>query len=105
MDISHHPLAEATVADLDDYPFPRGNDPTRFEAARQRALELRQGTPYALSTGIGGVVYEYCWYMRGLERWLVDMLGNPAFCEALLGPHAPVLDGLLLRLRGRRGAT
>ncbi len=84
MDISHHPLAEATIADLAGYPFPVGNDPTRFTGVRQQALELRRETPYAISTGIGGVVYEICWYMRGLERWFMDMMDNPAFCEALL---------------------
>jgi len=45
---------------------------------------LRKETPYALSTGIGGVVYEFCWYMRGLEKWFTDTIENPAFCEALL---------------------
>jgi uroporphyrinogen decarboxylase len=84
MDISHHPLASATIEDLADYPFPTGNDPTRFTGVRAKALELRKETPYAISTGIGGVVYEICWYMRGLERWFTDMIENPAFCEALL---------------------
>jgi len=84
MDISHHPLAEATVADLADYPFPKGDDPTRFTGVREEAARLRRETPYALSTGIGGVVYETCWYLRGLERWFTDTIENPAFCEALL---------------------
>jgi uroporphyrinogen decarboxylase len=84
MDISHHPLADATLKDLDDYPFPEGGDSTRFTGVREKALELRNETPYAISTGIGGVVYEICWYMRGLERWFTDMVENPEFCEALL---------------------
>jgi uroporphyrinogen decarboxylase len=84
MDISHHPLANATLADLADYPFPKGDDPTRFTGLREQAQMLRREAPYALSTGIGGVVYEICWYMRGLERWFIDMIENPAFCEALL---------------------
>ncbi len=84
MDITHHPLAGATVKDLADYPFPKGGDPTRFTGVREKALEMRNQTPYAISTGICGVVYEICWYMRGLERWLTDMIENPAFCEALL---------------------
>ncbi|TFG47886.1 MAG: hypothetical protein E4H40_05650 [Candidatus Brocadiia bacterium] len=84
MDISHHPLADATVDDIADYPFPDGSDPTRFAGVREQALEIRNETPYAISTGIGGVVYEYCWYMRGLERWFMDMLENIDFCEALL---------------------
>ncbi|MHC4517391.1 MAG: uroporphyrinogen decarboxylase family protein [Planctomycetota bacterium] len=84
MDISHHPLADATIANLPDYPFPKGDDPTRFTGLREEAQRLREETPYAISTGIGGVIYEICWYMRGLERWFTDMIENPAFCEALL---------------------
>jgi uroporphyrinogen decarboxylase len=84
MDISHHPLAEATLKSLDDYPFPKGDDPGRFEGLRERALEIRKRTAYAVVSGISGVVYEICWYMRGLEQWFTDMLQRPEFCEALL---------------------
>ncbi len=84
MDISHHPLAQATIADVRAYPFPRGDDPGRFAGLRQRALALRNDTPYAVVSGICGVVYEICWYMRGLESWYIDMVTQPEFCEALL---------------------
>ena len=84
MDISHHPLAEARIGDLAEYPFPKGNDPSRFTGLRERALEIHNETPYALCTGIGGVVYEICWYMRGLEHWFTDIMENPVFCESLL---------------------
>ncbi len=84
MDISRHPLSEASIRDLEDYPFPVGNDPTRFAGLRERALELRRTTPYAISSGICGVTYEICWYLRGLERWFIDMKENPGFCAALL---------------------
>jgi uroporphyrinogen decarboxylase len=84
MDISHHPLANATINDIENYPFPDGGDPTRFTGVRENALNMRQNTPYAISSGICGVTYEVCWYMRGLERWFMDMLENPAFCEALI---------------------
>jgi uroporphyrinogen decarboxylase len=84
MDISHHPLAQATIEDLASYPFPRGDDPARFAGLRQRALAIRDETPFAVVSGISGVVYEICWYLRGLEQWFVDMTTQPAFCEALL---------------------
>jgi uroporphyrinogen decarboxylase len=84
MDISHHPLSDATVDDLASYPFPQGNDPTRFTGLRAEALRMRAASNAALCTAIGGVVYETCWYMRGLERWFMDMLENPGFCEGLL---------------------
>jgi len=84
MDITHHPLAEAGIDDLGDYPFPKGNDRSRFDGIRGRALRIRNETDFALVSGISGVVYETCWYMRGLERWLVDTIEQPEFCEALL---------------------
>lgn len=84
MDITHHPLADATIADVKDYPFPKGDDPTRFAGLRERALQLKKETPYAVVSGISGVVYEICWYMRGLERWMCDLVEQPQFCEALL---------------------
>lgn len=84
MDPLHHPLANATIEDLKSYPFPDGSDPTRFTGVREQALKMREETDYAICTGISGVVYEYCWYMRGLERWFMDTIENPDFCEALL---------------------
>jgi uroporphyrinogen decarboxylase len=84
MDISHHPLADATLDDVADYPFPDGGDPSRFTGVREKALEIKNDTPYALSSGICGVTYEICWYMRGLEQWFIDMKQNPAMCEAII---------------------
>jgi uroporphyrinogen decarboxylase len=84
MDISRHPLANATVKDLADYPWPNGSDASRFTGVREHAQTLRKETPYALATGIAGVVYEYCWYLRGLERWFMDTVEHPEFCAALL---------------------
>jgi uroporphyrinogen decarboxylase len=84
MDISHSPLANATTKDIADYPFPKGNDPSRFKGLRERAVLLKNETPYAVVSGIAGVVYETCWYMRGLDQWFTDTLLQPEFCEALL---------------------
>jgi len=84
MDITLHPLAKATRADLADYPWPKGDDASRFAGLRERALTLKQETPYAVVSGISGVVYEICWYLRGLEQWFCDLMGDPEFCEAML---------------------
>ncbi len=84
MDLSHHPLANATTEDIKHYPFPKGDDPTRFTGVREEVLKLRNETNYAISTGTIGVIYETCWYLRGLEQWFMDMLTNEAFCSTLL---------------------
>ena len=84
MDITLHPLAEATVREVADYPWPKGDDPSRFAGLRERARRLRRDTPYAVVSGISGVIYETCWYLRGLEQWFCDLLTDPEFCEAML---------------------
>ena len=84
MDITLHPLANAKIDDLPGYPWPKGDDPGRFAGLRERALALKRDTPYAVVSGISGVVYEICWYLRGLEQWLCDLMTAPEFCEALL---------------------
>jgi uroporphyrinogen decarboxylase len=84
MDITLHPLARATVKDVCDYAWPKGDDPSRFAGLRERALRLRKETPYAVVSGISGVVYEICWYLRGLEQWFCDLVTDPGFCEAML---------------------
>ena len=84
MDITLHPLAGADLRQVRDYPWPRGDEPSRFAGLRERALSLQKDTPYAVVSGISGVVYETCWYLRGLEQWFCDLLTNPEFCEAML---------------------
>jgi len=84
MDPSYHPLANASIKDILDYPFPDGTDMSRFSGVRETALKIRKETPYAIATGISGVVYEYCWYMRGLEQWFMDMMMDPKLCETLI---------------------
>ena len=84
MDISHHPLAHASFDEIDDHPWPDGGDPSRFRGIRKEALRVKEHTPYALSSGICGVTYEICWYMRGLEQWFIDTKHNPALCEKML---------------------
>ncbi len=84
MDISHSPLAGLSLEQIWDYPFPKGDDPTRFEGLRDRVMQLRRETPYAVVSGISGVVYETCWYMRGLENLFIDMIEQPEIFEAII---------------------
>jgi len=83
-DISHSPLAGLSLDEICQYPFPKGDDPTRFEGLRDRALRLRNETPYAVISGISGVVYEICWYLRGLENLFIDMMTQPQVLEAII---------------------
>jgi len=83
-DITHAPLAGLSLAEIRDYPFPKGDDSSRFAGLRAQVLELKRETPYAVVSGISGVVYEICWYMRGLENLFVDMVTQPEVVEAII---------------------
>ncbi len=83
-DISHSPLAGLSLKEIKDYPFPKGDDPTRFEGLRDRILSLKRETAYAVVSGISGVVYEICWYLRGLENLFTDMIQQPEVLEAII---------------------
>jgi len=83
-DISQSPLAGLTLQQIKDYPFPKGDDPSRFKGLRDRALAIKRETPYAVVSGISGVVYEFCWYLRGLENLFADMIEQPEVFEAIL---------------------
>lgn len=83
-DIIHHPLADMKYEDLDHYDWPDGKDFSPFKGLKEYAKKLHEETPYALVSGITGVVFEICWYMRGFERLYMDMLEQPRYVEKLL---------------------
>ncbi len=83
-DIIHHPLADTPYEDLDRYDWPDGKNPAPFKGLREYAQRLYHETDYALVSGITGVVFEICWYMRGFENLYMDMLEQPKYVEKLL---------------------
>ncbi len=83
-DIVEHPLRDFKIEDIDAYDWPDGKDPAPFKGLREYAKELYETTDYALVSGITGVVFEICWYMRGLENLYIDMIERPALVEKLL---------------------
>jgi uroporphyrinogen decarboxylase len=85
------PLARATVKDLDKYPWPDGSDPTRFSGLKQRAHDLYHEMEFSLVAGaVWSGVFQECWYLRGMERFLIDMLMDKEFARTLLERVADV---------------
>jgi uroporphyrinogen decarboxylase len=85
MNILQNPLSDATVADIENYSFPNvESEQNRFAHIRQKAIVISQNGLYALSTGIGGSLFELCGNLRGVEKWLLDTKDNPLLCEKLL---------------------
>lgn len=94
-----HPLANATLEVLEDYPWPQVDRFLRLEELIERAQHLRERTDYAVvgrapdSYGL----FERCCTLRGTEQFLVDLVENPTFAETLIYHVAQVLEQLLIR--------
>jgi uroporphyrinogen decarboxylase len=83
-DMEEHPLARATQKDLDHYEWPDPHDPGLVRGLRKRARELNESTDYGVVAWASGSMFERSWYLRGLQRFFVDMVRNQGFAEALL---------------------
>lgn len=88
-----HPLAEATIDDLEKYPWPAVEKFVRRDELRQRASYLKNQTDFAV---IGRAVDSYgllersC-QLRGYERFMLDLAVNESFVRALVSKVTDVL--------------
>jgi len=90
-DMVAHPLAEATLADLDRYPWPEAEDESRYAGLRELARTLHEDTPYAVcASTLDTVIFDRCWTLRSMEQFLVDLLADTEFALALLNRVADV---------------
>lgn len=87
------PLANATIEDLDKYPWPDAHDPARFEGLCDEALDLYHNTPYAIGAyrpTISGI-FEMSHYLRGMEKLLTDTVLDKKFVDAYFWKLAEVI--------------
>ena len=82
-EIRHYPLAEMEEAsELDAHRWP-STAWFDYESIPEQIARLNAQEPYCIMVS-GGNIFETTWYMRGLERALLDMaLGSELFREAL----------------------
>jgi uroporphyrinogen decarboxylase len=84
-DMIAHPLENLSIDDLDEFTWPDPKDPTRYEGLREEVKSVYERTDYALvADPIFGGIFECAWWLRGFEKFNVDMYKNPDFAEALL---------------------
>jgi uroporphyrinogen decarboxylase len=85
LDMVAHPLAEATIADLDHYAWPDVEDPARFAGLADQARDLHENSPYAVcASTMDTTIFDRSWELRGMQQFLEDLLADPAFALALM---------------------
>ncbi len=93
-----HPLAAASSIDeIDAYPWPDMDDPSRVAQVRAEARALAADGRHAI-IGCPWLLFpfERAQAMRGLDNFLADMLAEPEFASALLWK----IEGLCKTLMG-----
>lgn len=89
------PLASASIGDLDVYPWPDPFDPSRVAGLTERAQRLWYETDYAISArAISHGLFELAWELRGMERFMIDLMVDKPFAHKLLGKILDVQIGL-----------
>jgi uroporphyrinogen decarboxylase len=93
-----HPLADATtIEEIEAYPWPDMDDPTRVAHVAQRAKELADEDQHAIvATPWLLFPLERAFAMQGMDTFLMNMATSPDFSEALLWK----ILGLCQRLMG-----
>jgi uroporphyrinogen decarboxylase len=81
-----HPMAEVTtIEEIENYPWPNMDDPSRVAHVREQARRLREENRYAIM-GTPWLLFpfERAHAMQGLDKFLYNMVKNKDFAIALL---------------------
>lgn len=75
---------EFTMKNLKDYPWPDAHNKGRIRGIKERVKALRANTDYAIVLHVVGGFITQSQDMRGLEKWLADILLQPELLGELL---------------------
>ena len=87
-EVTHFPWADFTeIEQVQEYEWPDADDASRMDGVVEWAKHLHEETTYAVVGMVGGPwgVFEICeHYMRGFDRFLIDLVENTALAEAMM---------------------
>ena len=87
------PLRDATIDDLEKYPWPNLTNPARFAGLAERAKAI-QAAGYATVLLPGVTIFEQACLMRGLDAVLMDLAADEEFFTALINKLKSLADSL-----------
>ncbi|NPV55175.1 MAG: hypothetical protein HPY76_00680 [Anaerolineae bacterium] len=92
-----HPMAQATtIEEIEAYPWPDMDDPSRVAHVREQARQLAQANQYGI-IGTPWLLFpfERAHAMQGLDTFLYNMASDPVFSRALLEKIASLCKVLM----------
>lgn len=76
------PLSNASYEDLKKYKAPDPEDDQRYSGVYKLKEEF--GDDYAVMIDLSCTIFEISWYLRGLDRLLMDMVSDSKFVDTLM---------------------
>ncbi len=89
-----HPLANATIQAVEDFPWPDPFDPARVVGLREKFLRARRETDKAIVSRFATSLWEQSTYLCGFQNWLEMVLLQPEIAEAILDKTCAVAMGM-----------
>jgi uroporphyrinogen decarboxylase len=74
-----HPLADLTTSELDRYPFPDPEDPSRFAGLKERVKRMYAETQYALIPLNAGSIQWLGTELVGMEKYMVRLITDQKY--------------------------
>ena len=85
---TYYPWADFTeVEQVEEFDWPDPDDPSRMDGVRKLAKHLHEETDYAIigyGGGPWGLIEMAAHFMRGFEKFLVDLIRRPDLAEAMM---------------------
>jgi uroporphyrinogen decarboxylase len=81
-EISSRPLENASYKDLKEYKIPDPEDDKRYEAVYK--LKEDFSDEYAVMIDLSCTIFEISWYLRGMDKLLMDMVVDSRFVNDLM---------------------
>ena len=84
--VTYHPLAHATIQDIDTYKWPVAEDPGRIEGIEEQAKNWYKNTDYSITTttAVSGLFMELGQYLRGTDKFFMDLYIDQNFSHKLI---------------------
>jgi len=84
-DMVQHPLAGKSLEELKEYPWPDPEKSMNLKDLRKKAQQLHyEGAFCLVGDMIDTGIFEPCWYLRGFENYLMDLVIDTEFATTLL---------------------
>ena len=92
-----HPLRDVvSIAELESFPWPDSKNSQRTRGIKEKIVHLKKDPEIMIAAGhVSAGIFQDCWNLRGMQRFLEDMIVNPKFANALLDKVTDIHIGLM----------